>query len=84
MTQFDMKTELESVINNSPVVVFLCKAEKNWPVEFVSDNVSIFGYTVEDFTSERVLYADIIHPDDLDWVRSEASKHSEDGSKEFS
>ncbi len=34
------------VIENSPVVVFLWKATEGWPVEYVSNNVTQFGYTV--------------------------------------
>ena len=54
------------IINNSQVVLFLRKNEDKWPVEFVSENVANFGYTVEDLTSGRVLYRDIIYPDDLE------------------
>jgi PAS domain S-box-containing protein len=36
--------ELNSIINRSPVVVFLWENETNWPVEFVSENVEeVFG-----------------------------------------
>jgi len=83
MTKFDVRTELESVINKSPVVVFLCKAEQGWPVEFVSDNVVKLDYTVEDFESGRINYADIIHPDDLEYVLSEVSRNSGEGSIEY-
>ncbi|WP_394326038.1 hypothetical protein [Methanosarcina horonobensis] len=56
---------LKTIINNSQVVVFLWKNEEKRPAEFVSENVVNFGYTVEDFVSERVLYEEIIYPDDL-------------------
>ncbi|AKB86098.1 sensory transduction histidine kinase [Methanococcoides methylutens MM1] len=83
MAKLDVKTELESVINNSPAVVFLCKTEEGWPVEFVSDNVVKLGYSVEDFESGCVKYADIIHPDDLEYVNSEVVKNSEEGNTEY-
>lgn len=54
---------MKAIINNSQVVLFLLKNEDKWPVEFVSENVANLGYTVEDLTSSRVLYGDIIHPD---------------------
>ena len=60
---------LWTIINNSPAVVFLWKNEENWPADFVSDNISQFGYTAEDFTSKKVLYGNIIHKDDLNKVR---------------
>ena len=60
-----MKEEMERVVNNSPVIVFKWKTEKDWPVEFVSENVTQLGYTVEDFTSGRIKYVDILYPGDL-------------------
>jgi PAS domain S-box-containing protein len=62
----ELKEEMENIINNSPVVVFKWKTETDWPVEFVSENVSILDYTVEDFTSNRIKYADIVHPEDAE------------------
>ncbi|WP_445475276.1 PAS domain S-box protein [Methanococcoides methylutens] len=74
---------LANVINSSPVIVFLWKAEHNWPVEFVSDNISQFGYSAKDFMSEKLLYGDIIHPSDIDKVRNKYSEFSEDERKDF-
>ncbi|MHA2334938.1 MAG: PAS domain-containing protein [Candidatus Hodarchaeales archaeon] len=65
------REELEQVVKHSPIVVFLWRNAENWPVEYVSDNIRQFGYEPEDFYSERVFYADIIHPDDLKLVTSE-------------
>jgi hypothetical protein len=74
---------LEKIISNGPVIAFLWKAEntaeEKWPVEYVSDNVSLLGYTVEDFISGRLLYADIVHPDDLPEVEMELSEISHAG-----
>ncbi|WP_370572400.1 PAS domain S-box protein, partial [Methanomethylovorans sp.] len=61
-----IKEEMERVVNNSPVIVFKWKPEKDWPVSFVSENVSQLGYTVEDFTSGRIKYLDILYPGDLE------------------
>ncbi|WP_292484154.1 PAS domain S-box protein, partial [Methanohalobium sp.] len=82
MQQFE-KIDLESIIHNSPIIVFLWKAVDNWPVEFVSDSITQFGYTPGDFTSGRYSYGDIIHPDDLEKVRSRISRHVELGYKQF-
>ncbi|WP_440952347.1 PAS domain-containing protein [Methanococcoides sp. FTZ1] len=79
----EMKSTLESVINSSPVVVFLWRPEEDWPVEFVSKNIGMFGYSVEDFTSGRLVYADIVHPDDIGRVRAGVSKSTEGGYSDF-
>uniref|UniRef100_UPI00272EAF02 PAS domain-containing protein n=1 Tax=Methanococcoides sp. TaxID=1966350 RepID=UPI00272EAF02 len=73
----EMKSTLESVINSSPIVVFLWCAEENWPVKFVSKNIDMLGYSVEDFTSGKLAYGDIVHPDDISQVRAGISKLTE-------
>ncbi|WP_135612803.1 PAS domain S-box protein [Methanococcoides sp. AM1] len=78
------KKKLEDIYKNSPVVAFLCTAEKDWPIEFISDNISQFGYTPEDFTSGRLIFGDLIHPDDLDLVRMDVSKLEGEGKQFFS
>ena len=55
-------------------MLFLRKNENKWPVEFVSENVANFGYMVEDFTSGRVVYRDIIYSDDLEKIEKELEK----------
>jgi PAS domain S-box-containing protein len=74
---------LETVINNSPMIVFLWKAERYWPTLYVSENVRNLGYAPEDFISGRVLYGKIIHPEDLLLVELELEENCEEGGKEF-
>lgn len=76
--------KLEEIYKNSPVVAFLWTAEKDWPVEFVSGNISQFGYTPEDFTSGKLIYGDIICPEDLEMVRNEVTEHEIEGKIFFS
>ncbi|NPE27615.1 PAS domain-containing protein [Methanococcoides sp. SA1] len=58
-------------------VVFVWKSEYGWPIEFVSDNVAMFGYDADDFMSKGLNYEDIIHPADLEMVRKALSVYSE-------
>ena len=78
-----LKEELEIVINNSPVVVFLWKYEDGWPIEFVSENITRLGYEVEDFTSNRILYKDIVYPEDLERMAVELKLHVETGCADY-
>ncbi|QLC49711.1 GAF domain-containing protein [Methanolobus zinderi] len=55
---------MESIINNSPIIVISRKVEKDFPVKYVSNNIWQFGYTPEDFYSGEVTYPDLIHPED--------------------
>jgi PAS domain S-box-containing protein len=79
-----LKEEMEQIINNSPVIVFLWKYEEGWPIEFVSENVTLLGYGVEDFTSNRILYADIVYPEDLGKVEVELARNVEAGCEDYS
>ncbi len=84
----DRKQALETIVNHSPVIAFLWKAGSDdemelWPVEFVSDNITNFGYSVEDFISGEILYGNIIHPDDLLDVQIELSDISREGGTVF-
>ncbi|AKB28036.1 Sensory transduction histidine kinase [Methanosarcina siciliae C2J] len=80
----EMAKELISVINKVPVTVFLWRPEKYWPAEFVSENIKHFGYTVEEFTSGKLLYGNIVHPDDLERVERELSRRIEEDYVDFS
>lgn len=71
--------ELKNVISSSPVIVFLCRPEEGWPVEFVSENITQMGYTAEDFTSGKIRYIDFVHPEDRDYFRSEVARFSREG-----
>ncbi len=82
------KQALETIINHSPVIAFLWKAgpdDENelWPAEFVSDNISVFGYSVDDFLSGAILYGEIINPKDLPSVQMELSDVAKEGGKVF-
>jgi len=71
------------IINASPAVSFLWKAEEGWPVVSVSKNISQFSYVPEDFTSGRIAYASIVHPDDLERVAKEVEHYSSHNTGDF-
>lgn len=81
----DALKEVYEIVTMSSAVVFLWKNITGWPVEFVSSNVAdLFGYTDEDFISGKVVYSEIIHPEDLERVAKEVSDYStEVGRKKF-
>ena len=69
-----------NLIEKSPIVKFLWKNQETWPVEYVSENVkNIFGYTADDFLSEKIVYSEIIYPEDLKRVENEVSSQSKTG-----
>jgi PAS domain S-box-containing protein len=60
-----------------PTVVFKWRAEEGWPVEYASPNVADqFGYGREEFMSGKLIYAEIVHPDDVQRVADELEASS--------
>ncbi len=62
-----------------PVVVFKWAAKENWPAEYVSPSMEQFGYKADDFINNKILYIDIIHPEDVERVVSEVQTYIEAG-----
>jgi len=77
------RQELEFIVERSPAVVWLWKAEPGWPVEYVSGNLTAYGYVPDDFTSGRIAYASIVHPEDLQRVGAEVGQYTREGRAEF-
>ncbi len=70
------REELEKIINRSPSVVVLWRAEEGWPVEFVSQSISQFGYNPEEFLARKRNFVGITHPDDRERVLAEVAAHA--------
>ena len=64
MNQIEEFKLIESIIENSPVIIFRWIIKENWPVEYVSGNITRLGYTHEDMLSGRVSWTGITHPED--------------------
>lgn len=74
---------LELIVSNSPVVVFLSSPREKRPVEFITENVILFGYPAGAFTSGELTYEDIIHPLDIEKVRDNLFRNYKEGRKDF-
>jgi len=77
--------EERALFIGGPVVVFKWKAGKRYiPVEYVSPNIKdVFGYKAEDFTSGKIMYDKIIHPDDLKRVLEESAFYKKKGVTQY-
>ncbi|MEA1984714.1 MAG: PAS domain-containing protein [Euryarchaeota archaeon] len=74
---------IETVSTDNPVVIFIWKTTKNWPVKYVSEDITQFGYTVDEFISGIISYGDIVHPNDLRRVETELQRQCEEGHNDF-
>lgn len=75
---------LESIVNTSPVMVFLWPIREDWPVEFVSTNVErLLGYPANDFMSGKVSWPGITFPEDIPRLEAEIAAYIQKGTSEF-
>jgi PAS domain S-box-containing protein len=59
-----------------PTIVFRWAPTEGWPVDYVSPNVQAqLGYTPEQFTTREILFADLLHPDDLYRIEAEVEHY---------
>jgi PAS domain S-box-containing protein len=66
-----------SLFEGGPMVIFRWQAKDGWPVEYVSPNINtLFGFETHDLYSGKILFADLIHPDDLPQVFKEVTDYS--------
>lgn len=66
---------VRELVRELPAVLFVWKNAPGWPVDYVSDSVSGFGYEPKDFLSGRVTMETFVHPDDLAGLRKERRSH---------
>lgn len=74
---------LESIITRGPAIIFLWRLAEDFPVEYVSDNVSLLGYSPEEFTSGSVSWVGITHPDEVPRLEDEVQEFLRTGQDDF-
>jgi PAS domain S-box-containing protein len=71
------------IVENSPVMLFRWKAVEGWPVVLVSQNVVHLGYTPQELLDGSVLFASIVHPDDVERIGHEVQAYTASGVERF-
>ncbi len=56
---------LEDIINKSPAVAFLCRNTEGLPLEFISTNISIYGYKASYLLTDNTPFTTLIYPEDI-------------------
>lgn len=74
----DIKFVNLDLFNNGPIVIFVWRNEEFWPVQAVSKNLKTqFGYDIQEFTTGKIHYLDLIHPNNLKKVSQEVIINSD-------
>jgi PAS domain S-box-containing protein len=67
-----------------PTVIFKWKATPNYPIEYVSPNLTDqFGYELQDFSNGVLNYFDIVHPEDCERVKTDIEMFTRKGQQCF-
>ncbi|MGB5105697.1 MAG: PAS domain S-box protein [Candidatus Zixiibacteriota bacterium] len=77
----ESESRFRSVVANVPGIIFRSRIAKDWPIEFISENVErITGYPASDFIGNRVRrFGSLIHPADGDRMIDAVSRSIEFG-----
>lgn len=59
-----------TIIQNSPTILFRLRGEPSFPMVYISQNISSFGYVPEELLNSPTLYQSYIHPGDRTKVQS--------------
>ena len=74
----DLQRERDLLVAG-PVVTFRWGVDDEGTVEYVSPNISAYGYAPEEFISGKRVYADIVDPADIGWISEEGNDKSRTG-----
>ncbi len=72
------------IVDRSPVILFRRPAGERFHLEFISDNLSQFGYSPEEFLSGKLAFRDIVHPDDKERISKEITEYANADVEEYS
>ena len=68
----------------SPTTLFLWENKEGWPVTFVTENIEkLSGYSMKEFLANKIAYADIVYPEDIERVAEEVEEFSNQKTEEF-
>ena len=80
----DKCVDFKEIVENEPFVTMRLSYDgKRWNTWFVSKNIAMFGYDREDFLSQKISWAEIIHPDDRTVVLTLAHDYTTKGVDDF-
>ena len=74
------------IVNQSPVVLFRRKAGKTGTkpqLEYVSENLSRFGYDAREFLDGSMKFPDIVHAEDIERLRAEINQYTDADLEEY-
>lgn len=63
----------KALFEQGPVICFTWHLKPDWPILSVTKNINQFGYEAEEFLSKKRLFAQIVHPEDIERITAEVN-----------
>ncbi|MDX1580175.1 MAG: EAL domain-containing protein, partial [Alphaproteobacteria bacterium] len=79
----DNNKNLSEIIRMSSLVAFRWRPEEGWPIDFVSDNVTSFGYSPQELEEGVRWFARLVHPADVETVGHELTAYLSSEDRHF-
>ncbi len=76
-------SHLAAIVNRSPVIAISWRNVDDWPVSYVSGNISSWGYRPEQLRGGQYKYIDLIQPEDRVRVAAEIAEHIAHGPDDY-
>ncbi len=61
----ELSRKARLIVENSPAVLFLLEADDRFPIRYMSDNISQFGYNAQDLINDKVNFLDLVYEEDI-------------------
>ncbi len=71
------------VIKESPAVLIKWSNQVDWSIEYVSSNVSRWGYSPDDLLGRKLMFTELVHEEDLANLTREADEYMQKGMSEY-
>lgn len=72
----ESEEKFKLLVNNIPGAVYLSEYDENWTKIYINDEIEkLTGYSKADFLEKRILYSDLIHPQDVEKIIGESKKN---------
>ena len=71
------------VVKSSPVILFRWGSEPGSPIDYVSENIRLWGYEPGELAANRSLYSELIHPEDREETLQEVRDFTAESKNEF-
>jgi PAS domain S-box-containing protein len=61
---------IKLIVENSPAVLFRINPSQNYRINYISDNISQFGFSANELVRDKVSFFELLHPEDGERIKN--------------